>query len=565
MPPPLGIEVVQRLAEQHGGVCLSRRYVDIKTPLRFRCARGHEWSSKPDNLRCGHWCPACAGVRRGTLRELRQLARAHQGAVLSQAYMGSRVYHAWRCARGHTFEASPHQVRVLGRWCSFCRGTRWNVEKLGELARERGGACLAKSYADKDTPVRWRCGRGHVFEASVAAIRHRREWCPRCRTTRPMTLARAREAARARGGSCSSSACEKGTSVLSWRCAKGHAWRAAAARVAADGHWCPICARRPGPASSLLLEELREVAGRRGGRLLSSAWAGELGYLEWECALGHAFRARPGAVRKGGWCRVCKRLERLGISEMQQLARARGGDCLSLRYANLHTVLRWRCALGHEWRTKARHVRAGTWCPTCARARSRFGPALDLATVRADAEKRGGRCLSSEYVSSSAKLEWECALGHRWHASASSVRRGHWCHVCAGYGALGIDAARAAASARGGECLSPRCASGAAVLRWRCRSGHDFRARLASVRRGRWCSLCNEGHVADETLAAVRAAASAMGIELVSTAAVDASSALRFTCARGHVFRARVTELRQSERCPLCAKRVAPNRRRGRS
>lgn len=55
---------LREIAEGQGGVCLSEAYENAKTPLRWRCAVGHEWEAIPSNVRHYSWCPRCAKSRR---------------------------------------------------------------------------------------------------------------------------------------------------------------------------------------------------------------------------------------------------------------------------------------------------------------------------------------------------------------------------------------------------------------------------------------------------------------------------------------------------------------------
>lgn len=57
------IELLE-VAEGQGGACLSEAYENAKTPLRWRCAVGHEWEAIPSNVRHYSWCPRCAKARR---------------------------------------------------------------------------------------------------------------------------------------------------------------------------------------------------------------------------------------------------------------------------------------------------------------------------------------------------------------------------------------------------------------------------------------------------------------------------------------------------------------------
>ena len=40
-------------------------------------------------------------------------------------------------------------------------------------------------------------------------------------------------------------------------------------------------------------------------------------------------------------------LKKLTIKDMQELAKARGGKCLSKKYVNGRVKLKWKCAEGH--------------------------------------------------------------------------------------------------------------------------------------------------------------------------------------------------------------------------
>ena len=40
-------------------------------------------------------------------------------------------------------------------------------------------------------------------------------------------------------------------------------------------------------------------------------------------------------------------MDKISIEEMQEIARKRGGKCLSKKYINAHTKLEWQCANGH--------------------------------------------------------------------------------------------------------------------------------------------------------------------------------------------------------------------------
>ena len=119
---------------------------------------------------------------------------------------------------------------------------------------------------------------------------------------------------------------------------------------------------------------------------------------------------------------------KITISEMQALARKRGGRCLSAAYVNLRTKLRWRCAKGHEWETTPNSIKyMGTWCPKCS-GKTALGT---IEAMQALAKKHGSECLSSTYSGSLKKLRWRCAKGHEWESTPTNVKNGgYWCREC---------------------------------------------------------------------------------------------------------------------------------------
>ena len=51
---------------------------------------------------------------------------------------------------------------------------------------------------------------------------------------------------------------------------------------------------------------------------------------------------------------------------MRELAKKKGGKCLSTHYIDSKTHLEWECEHGHRWKAAPRHIKSGSWCPECA-------------------------------------------------------------------------------------------------------------------------------------------------------------------------------------------------------
>ncbi len=69
----LTIGMMQKLAEEKDGICLSLDYIDNKTYLVWRCNMGHEWDAPPSSIISGRWCRKCSYIKRGIDRRRKQV------------------------------------------------------------------------------------------------------------------------------------------------------------------------------------------------------------------------------------------------------------------------------------------------------------------------------------------------------------------------------------------------------------------------------------------------------------------------------------------------------------
>jgi len=174
----------------------------------------------------------------------------------------------------------------------------------------------------------------------------------------------------------------------------------------------------------LTIQQMHQLAKQRGGVCLSTVYKNNITKLWWQCAKGHRWETRPAYIRRGTWCPFCAG-QHLTIADMIAFARNNGGNCLSTTYRNNATKLTWECAKGHQWQAPPQSIRAGSWCPTCRRKRG-----ITITHMQQLAKMRGGTCVSKTYGNAREKLTWECANGHQWKALPWSIKQGTWCPYC---------------------------------------------------------------------------------------------------------------------------------------
>lgn len=186
--------------------------------------------------------------------------------------------------------------------------------------------------------------------------------------TRKLTLEDMKKAAKERGGQCLSTTYINAKTNLLWECKNGHQWESPYSNIH-QGNWCRKCydeKQKWTTHRKYTIADMHKIASMRGGRCLSSEYVNNRTPLEWECFKGHRWMAIFAHIQiRGQWCPVCSQRKKHTIEEMQQLAKSRGGNCLSSEYLNSRTRLLWKCKQGHKWFAMPTAILQGTWCPTC--------------------------------------------------------------------------------------------------------------------------------------------------------------------------------------------------------
>ena len=186
---------------------------------------------------------------------------------------------------------------------------------------------------------------------------------------------------------------------------------------------------------------------------------------------------------------------KLTLEVFQDIARTRGGECLSTEYVNSRSKLLWRCSEGHEWMARANCIKhQNQWCPNCGLKKNSGNRRYDISFFQDLAEARGGKLLSTEYITIDCKLLWECDQGHQWKTTGSKIKNCNtWCPECSGCAKLDISVYQRIAEERGGKLLSTEYVNKEAKLLWECDKGHQWEATGGSVKHNNtWCPQCSK-------------------------------------------------------------------------
>ena len=374
-------------AHSFGGKCLSKEYVNAGSSLLWRCVQGHEWKAKPSHVLDGHWCPICSsGISE-------RICRALMERLTGFPFPKSRP--KWlKNKRGNQMEldgfspslnlAFEYQGRQHFKQVSLFHAHSGDLEKRQRDDEQKRRLC--SEHGVKLLEITFHVPHEKLQDYLTTALR---KLNLRVLNTAHLetgqlgvwqskVLEEMRSVAISRGGKLLSKFYINESTKLEWVCKNGHRWKATPHNIK-HYSWCPVCSleQRAANRRTHTIEEMHQLASSKGGVCLSKNFQSCTKKLRWRCKCGYKWETIPMLVIKGHWCPKCarrvvaKKLTKT-IEDVQRTAAKRGGVCLSKEYTNGQQKLIWSCSKGHKWKASANRVRSGTWCPTCARVRSRI-------------------------------------------------------------------------------------------------------------------------------------------------------------------------------------------------
>jgi hypothetical protein len=385
-----------------------------------------------------------------TIELMQQVAADRCGKCLSTTYVNNKAHLTWQCAFGHTWDASANNVKNLGSWCPHCQ---INVgEELTRAAIEEalpgkdfnrtsseswtGGLQLDGYNEDlrlafefqgvqhyKEVPHFHR--KKGSFEAQLERDQRKQDLCTENKVTLlliPYTV----------GGKNIRAFVRRELEELGY---------AIAPTAVSDAEFYDRV-RAQAPKNERAFAKVLEVIQRKGGVCLSTQYVGYRVPLQIRCQFDHVFSATPEAIcqpdsRGPRFCTVCGGTARRAEDELKTLVEGCGFEYLGVesRRTNDGRARRYiqvRCPAAHEYwvdwsNFSPKDGVPEKGCGACdqeAKATVRREPSL--AWMR-----KHHIWPTEEYKNNQTHYTWHCAMGHEFVASLSSIQQKAWhCTEC---------------------------------------------------------------------------------------------------------------------------------------
>ena len=363
----------------------------------------------------------------------------------------SKVKRLWKCKLGHNWESRIYDRIKLNSGCQVC-GNRIVLPGFNDL--ETSHPDLAKQAQGWDPKTvhkgvarkfRWKCEKGHEWDALITARVTQNQGCPVCSNKKILAgyndLATTHPDLAIEADGWDPETISYGSQKkMSWKCVNGHKFLASVGSRS-GGNGCPVCSNRKfQEGANDLKTQFPAIAGEADGWDPKKVISGSGEKKSWRCPLGHKFEATViSRTSRGTGCNICagKKIQ-TGFNDLAtkfpEIAEEAFGWDPKLVSPGTHKKYPWVCQKGHQYEM-APHLRTGSQkqgCSYCV-GRSILAGYNDLATTHPSiAKEADGWDPTTISAGSHEVKDWKCSNGHSFRVNPNQrTSRTSNCPTCA--------------------------------------------------------------------------------------------------------------------------------------
>jgi len=377
MPKKLSIYDANAIAKINGGYCLSNNYVNNSIDLEWKCAKGHIFKKPLKRVKRSEWCPYCSGKYvLLSIKELNRVAESRGGKYLGDRDLIISNVADWICGDGHRWRSIVNNVVNLGSWCKVCRNN--NGEQISRY--------IFENFTGKFFPTKrpkWLRFKGDKRSLELDGFN------------------------------------EEFSIAFEHQGKQHYTDRQSVSMFASE---------------SIARNDINkiEICKSYGVSILLIPQVGEMTSLSELITLIKSFLIKHNVpiIKNVSISEVEKNFDivkKSRISDLKNIAKSKGGDCLSSVYLGHVSPLKFVCSSGHIWEARPNDIKRGSWCSVCSRAGGKKKKIEDLKVMFSDF---GVECISSVYSTSREKYLWRCAKGHEFYLRYDYLKNLKCCPFC---------------------------------------------------------------------------------------------------------------------------------------
>jgi len=560
-------------ARSKKGNLLSTEYTVSNRKYEWRCEQGHRWNAKWEKIRVGQWCPECSreNTRKAslkTLSDVQEAASKFGGKCLSRKYEGVFKELEFKCENGHVFYRQPASIFKSNPsqqvWCPHCKGNNLS-ENICRAAFE---VAYGKAFPNK-YPSSWLVNSrgnkmqldGYCAELNLAFEYHGEQHYKDIGRFPGHDLSQRQQDDETKKNLCLNHGItlvvipffnlkllKSGDVVeyLSRQCRRHGVSLPEINKERLDEKFHYY--------SSGKLNELKKLANDRGGELLSNVYQGMNYTLKWKCfKCEHIWMQTPNPIYyQECWCPKCAGTLKQTIIQMRDLAKSKGGECLSKEYTNSKSHLHWKCGTcSYDWYATPDNVKAGTWCGKCVQQQVKNKSKANFLEVLASKSA----VFEGEYTDTRTKLVIRCHRNHLWRASPGAIlHHGSWCPSCNREETTSSFQNKIRDIVLGWNAKYEGVYVGSnSVFSITCKNRHTWNVTAVSLLKGQWCKECKKEQQRELFSSKLELFLSSKGGQLKSEY-INAKTKVHIKCREGHCWEVTPDSVYGGTWCPACSR-----------
>lgn len=570
---------MKELAKSKGGKCLSKKYLNARSPLKWKCADGHKWDASPSNIlgnksKKGTWCPKCKGKSiskskfKYDISYVERIGKNLGYKLLSKTYKGLHENYLWQCKKcKHQWKSTPKNMKK-GSSCPRCSGRANNLEDLKSKAKQNKGKLLCTEFKGMRVKYRWRCKNDHEWNASGTAVFTRGSWCGICRKQeagkvrrKPFRSLQA-EAKKVQLIPQFKASEYKGSDIFhKYKCKSCRKIISQKPNRILAGAGCPRCSSGLYERiCRVVLEEMfQENFPKKRPKWLKNERNNQMELDGFSEKLGIAFEHQGRHHYEVSHFTQSK--EKLKIRKKDDLLKkklCKQRNIILIPIPELNYDLSYKDLPKFIKDYVSKHgIKPKKW--KNINLESAYLLENKLKKYQSEIKRRKIKVLANSWLGNGYKYMHRCLrCKSEWKTTPGHVKLGTGCPKCAIENRAkkqraSIEDAKDLAIKKGGRCLSRKYINSSTDLKWLCNTcNYKWLAPYGRVKSSTWCPNC-AGQVKPDIKEFIKTAQLNKGICL-SKKYVNAKTKLEFKCKNNHYFEKSGTDIRTGKWCPTCAK-----------
>ena len=170
--------------QEKGYLLLDEEYKNNKSKLKILCENGHNFLMSYDNIKAGHKCPYCQGVKKYEIDYIKEFIEGIGYKLLSDNYENRETKLLVQCNKGHKWNVRWSSL-LRGDKCPHCIGNaKFAYQEVKQYIENENYKLISNEYIQSHDYLDIECEKGHRYKVTFANFKNHNRRCPYCKESK---------------------------------------------------------------------------------------------------------------------------------------------------------------------------------------------------------------------------------------------------------------------------------------------------------------------------------------------------------------------------------------------